>query len=83
MGRKLGSEAMIADRLHARIDGFTSLAVLIAAAGSALGLPILDPITGAPIGIAILLITHDSALRICYRLMDAVDPSLVHQIEHL
>ncbi|MBI1256415.1 MAG: cation diffusion facilitator family transporter [Chloroflexi bacterium] len=82
VGRKLGSEAMIADGLHARIDGLTSLAVLIAAAGSALGLPILDPVIGLLIGVAILFITRDATLRIWYRLMDAVDPSLVNQIEH-
>ena len=82
VGRKLGSDAMIADGLHARIDGLTSLAVLIAAAGSALGLPILDPIIGLLIGAAILFITRDATLRIWYRLMDAVDPSLVNQIEH-
>jgi len=81
-GRKLGSEAMIADGLHARMDGLTSLAVLVAAAGSALGLPILDPIIGLLIGVAILFITRDATLRIWYRLMDAVDPGVVNQIEH-
>ncbi len=30
VGRKIGSEAMVADGLHARTDGLTSLAVLIA-----------------------------------------------------
>jgi len=81
-GRKIGSDAMIADGLHARIDGFTSLAVLIAAGGTTLGLPILDPIIGLLIGVAILFITRDATRRIWYRLMDAVDPSLVSQIEH-
>lgn len=82
VGRKIGSEAMIADGLHARIDGITSLAVLAAAGGTLVGLPILDPIIGLLIGVAILFITRDATLRIWYRLMDAVDPSLVTQIEH-
>ena len=82
MGRKLGSEALIADGLHARIDGLTSLAVLIAAADSALGLPILDPLIGLLMGVAILFITRDATQRIWYRLMDAVDPTLVNQMEH-
>jgi cation diffusion facilitator family transporter len=82
VGRKMGSEAMIADGLHARIDGLTSLAVLVAAAGTMIGLPILDPIIGLLIGIAILFITKDATIRIWYRLMDAVDPTLVSQIEH-
>jgi cation diffusion facilitator family transporter len=82
VGRRIGSDAMIADGLHARIDGFTSLAVLIAAAGAAIGLPIVDPVIGLLIGAAILFITRDAALRVWYRLMDAVDPGLVNRIEH-
>lgn len=76
VGRKISSEAMVADGLHARTDGLTSLAVLIAAVGAALGFPLLDPIIGILIGIAIVFITRDAALAIWYRLMDAVDPRL-------
>jgi cation diffusion facilitator family transporter len=81
-GRKIGSDAMIADGLHARTDGLTSLAVLLAAGGTWLGFPILDPIIGLLIGVAILFITRDATVRMWYRLMDAVDPALVSQIEH-
>lgn len=81
-GRRIGSDAMIADGLHARIDGLTSLAVLFAAGGTLIGLPILDPIIGLLIGVAILFITRDAARRIWYRLMDAVDPAIVDEIEH-
>ena len=35
---------LVADGLHARTDGFTSLAVLIGAAGAALGWRLADPI---------------------------------------
>lgn len=80
-GRRIGSAAMVADGLHARVDGLTSLAVLVAVVGTALGLPILDPIIGLLIGIAILFITRDAAIRMWYRLMDAVEPALVSQIE--
>jgi cation diffusion facilitator family transporter len=81
-GRKIGSDAMIADGLHARIDGLTSLAVLLAAGGTFIGLPILDPIIGLLIGVAILFIARDATIRMWYRLMDAVDPGLVSRIEH-
>lgn len=81
VGRKIGSEAMIADGLHARTDGLTSLAVLVAAVGVALGAPILDPIIGILIGIVIVFIARSAALSIWYRLMDAVDPALVRQAE--
>lgn len=37
VGRRIGSAALVADGLHARTDGFTSLAVLFGAAGVALG----------------------------------------------
>lgn len=81
-GKRIGSEAMVADGLHARTDGLTSLAVLIAVGGSLIGLPILDPIIGLLIGVAILFITRDAARRIWYRLMDAVDPKIIDEIEH-
>ena len=80
-GRRIGSEALIVDGMHARIDGLTSLVVLIAVAGSALGYPIVDPIVGLLIGVAILAIARDATLRIWYRLMDAVDPLVVDRIE--
>lgn len=82
-GRKIGSEAMVADGLHARTDGFTSLAVLIAAVGVWFGIPILDPIIGILIGIVIVFITRDAALAMWYRLMDAVDPKIVESVERI
>ena len=39
VGRRIGSAALVADGLHARTDGFTSLAVLFGAGGVALGFP--------------------------------------------
>ena len=80
-GRRIGSEALVADGLHARIDGLTSLVVLIAVAGSVLGAPIVDPIVGVVIGVAILFIARDAARRVWYRLMDAIDPAIIDQIE--
>lgn len=80
-GRRIGSDAMIADGLHARIDGLTSLAVLVAVAGVALGFPIVDPIVGLLIGVTILFVVRDATRRIWYRLMDAVDPAITQHIE--
>jgi cation diffusion facilitator family transporter len=80
-GRRMGSEAMVADGLHARADGLTSLAVLIAAGATALGFPIVDPIIGLLIGVSIVFITKNAAVRIWQRLMDGVDPTIVDQIE--
>jgi cation diffusion facilitator family transporter len=80
-GRRMGSEAMVADGLHARIDGLTSLAVLIAAAGTVLGFSIIDPIIGLVMGVSIVFITKDAAVRIWQRLMDGVDPTITDRIE--
>jgi cation diffusion facilitator family transporter len=81
VGKQISSQAMIADGLHARTDGLTSLAVLIAVGGTALGFPIVDPIIGILIGIVIVFITWDASKQIWYRLMDAVDPHLVEHAE--
>lgn len=42
VGRRTGSAALVADGLHARTDGFTSIAVLVGAGGVALGFPLAD-----------------------------------------
>lgn len=79
-GRKIGSASLVADGQHARIDGLTSLIVLVAVAGSALGFPLIDPIVGLVIGVAILFIARDASKQVWYRLMDAVDPAVITQI---
>lgn len=82
VGKQIGSDAMIADGQHARADGLTSLAVLIAVFGTVVGLPILDPIVGIVIAVAIVGITWNATKAVWYRLMDAVDPDLINRLEH-
>ena len=81
VGREIGSAALIADGLHARTDGFTSLAVVAGAAGVALGFERADPIVGLLITVAILFVLRDAARQVYRRLMDAVDESLVDDVE--
>ena len=81
VGRKIGSAALVADGLHARTDGFTSLAVLIGAGGVALGWNWADPVIGLVITVAILTVLYQAAREVYRRLMDAVDPALVDQAE--
>jgi len=80
-GRKIGSAALVADGLHARTDGFTSLAVLLGAGGLALGWPWADPVIGLVITAAIVSVLYQAAREIYRRLMDAVDPALTEQAE--
>jgi cation diffusion facilitator family transporter len=81
IGRRIGSAALVADGLHARTDGFTSLAVVIGALGVLAGFPLADPIIGILITVAILVVLRGAARDIYRRLMDAVDPGLVDTAE--
>jgi cation diffusion facilitator family transporter len=81
VGRRIGSAALVADGLHARTDGFTSLAVLVGAGGVALGWPWADPVVGLGITVAIAAMLKDAAREVYRRLMDAVDPHLIDQAE--
>ncbi len=77
VGRQIGSAALVADGLHARTDGFTSQAVVVGAAGVAIGLPWADPVVGLLIAVAILVVLRSAVAQVGARLMDAVDPDLV------
>jgi len=81
VGRRIGSAALVADGLHARTDGFTSLAVLLGVGGVALGWQWADPVVGLLITVAILGVLYQAAREIYRRLMDAVDPGLVDRAE--
>ena len=82
VGREIGSAALVADGMHARVDGITSLGVLVGVIGVWLGFAWADPVMGFIIGFAILVIVRDAAREMWHRLMDATDPEIVHQIEH-
>ncbi|PPS86389.1 cation diffusion facilitator family transporter [Streptomyces sp. MH60] len=83
VGREIGSAALVADGLHARTDGYTSLAVLLGAGGAALGWQLADPVVGLAITAAIVLVLRDAAREVFRRLMDAVDPALVDRAERV
>lgn len=81
VGHRIGSAALIVDGLHARTDGFTSLAVLCSAGGVALGFPLADPIVGLLITAAILAVLRTAARDVFRRLLDGVDPAMVDAAE--
>ncbi len=81
VGRKIGSAALVADGLHTRTDGFTSLAVVLGALGVLAGFPLADPLVGLGITVAILFVLRSAATDIYRRLMDAVEPHLVDAAE--
>lgn len=82
VGQEIGSAALIADGQHARVDGITSLAVLIGVLGVAIGVPILDPLVGLAITVAILFIVRDAAKAVFQRLLDGIEPDILAEVEH-
>jgi cation diffusion facilitator family transporter len=82
VGKEINSAALIADGHHARVDGLTSLGVLVGAIFVALGFPIADPITGLVITALIVRIVWDAAKSVFTRMLDGVDPAVIEEIEH-
>lgn len=82
VGREIGSAALVADGHHARVDGWTSLAVLAGAAGVWFGVPLADPLVGLGITLAILRIVWESGRTVFIRLLDGVEPQVIDEIRH-
>jgi cation diffusion facilitator family transporter len=83
IGQRIGSAALEADGLHARTDGIASFAVLLGAVGVAFGAGWADPVVGLLISLLIFLVLARTASSIGQRLMDAVDPALLSEAEHI
>ncbi|MGH8071641.1 MAG: cation diffusion facilitator family transporter [Candidatus Entotheonellia bacterium] len=82
VGRELGSAAPVADGYHARVDGWTSLAVLIGAVGVWLGYPMVDPLVGLLITAAIFWLVWHAGRMVCIRAADGVDPVMIAELRH-
>ena len=82
VGRRIGSAALVADGVHARTDGFTSLAVVLGGLGVLAHFPLADPIVGVLISVAIFVLLIGTVRSIGRRLLDGVEPELVERAEH-
>lgn len=82
VGRRIGSAALVADGVHARTDGFTSLAVVAGGVGVLLGFPLADPIVGLIISAAIFVLLIGTVRSVGRRLLDGVEPELVERVAH-
>ena len=79
VGREIGSAALVADGLHARTDGLSSLGVLAGAIGVALGYARADALAGLVIAVLILSVLRQAGADVLARLMDAIDPALTER----
>ena len=82
IGQEINSAALIADGYHARVDGWTSLAVLFGAVGVWLGYPLADPIIGLLITAAIFGIVIQSGKSIFFRMLDGAEPNVIDELRH-
>jgi cation diffusion facilitator family transporter len=81
VGKRIGSEALVADGHHARTDGLTSLGVLAGAIGVALGFDRADPIAGLAIVLAILVVLWHAMRSVFRRILDGTDDTTVLMLE--
>lgn len=90
VGNEIGSASLVADGQHSRVDGLTSLAAFLGLLGVYLGrqfdipaLALADPIAGFIITLAIAWILVQVGRDIVGRLMDAIDPAIVDEMERI
>ena len=83
VGREIGSAALVADGYHARVDGWTSLAVLAGAFGVWLGHPLADPVVGLLITAAILWLVWQAGRMVVIRAVDGINPAVLAELRHI
>jgi cation diffusion facilitator family transporter len=81
VGRRIGSAALVADGLHARTDGLTSLGVVIATLGVLAGFERADAIVALAITIPIGFTMVHAARTVLHRALDGTDESTLALIE--
>lgn len=80
VGRGIGSESLAADGVHSRIDALVSAGAFVGIGLAGLGLKIADPIAGIIITVAIVLVLAGTVKQLFYRMMDAIDPTIIDEI---
>lgn len=81
VGRRIGSTALVADGLHARTDGLTSLAVVGSAIGAMAGVERADAVLGLLITVVILSTLVQAARSVLHRILDGTEETTITLIE--
>jgi cation diffusion facilitator family transporter len=81
VGKRIGSAALVADGMHARTDGLTSLGVVAATIGVLIGFERADAIVGLAITVAIVFTMWRAAAAVLHRALDGTDESTLALIE--
>lgn len=81
VGRSLHSSALEADGIHSRIDALVSAGAGVGIGLAAAGFEWADPLAGLVITGMILFILAGTVRDLFYRMMEAVDPEVLSEIE--
>ena len=81
VGRRIGSAALVADGLHARTDGITSLGVVAGAIGVMAGFARADALAALLITIVIGFTLVEAARTVLHRMLDGTDEPTIGLIE--
>jgi cation diffusion facilitator family transporter len=81
VGKRIGSAALVADGMHSRTDGLTSLGVVAATIGVLIGFERADAIVGLAITVAIVFTMWRAAKAVLHRALDGTDESTLALIE--
>jgi cation diffusion facilitator family transporter len=82
-GRRIGSAALVADGLHARTDGITSLGVVVAALATLAGIERADALLGLAITLVIAWTLVRAARGVLHRILDGTDEETIALIEEV
>jgi cation diffusion facilitator family transporter len=83
VGRRIGSAAMVADGLHARTDGLTSLGVVVSALATLVGIDRADAAVGLAITLVIAWTLVRAARTVLHRILDGTDEETIALIEEV
>jgi cation diffusion facilitator family transporter len=81
VGRRIGSAALVADGLHARTDGLTSLGVVLSSLASLAGIERADPVVGLAITAVIGWTLVRAARAVLHRILDGTDEETLALVE--
>lgn len=81
VGKRIGSQPLIADGKHALTDGVASIAAVAGLLGVRSGAEWADPVAGLVVVLAIVWVAIQATRNVLRQLLDAVDPALIDQIE--
>lgn len=81
VGRSLNSAALAADGIHSRIDALVSAGAAVGIALTVAGFRWADPVAGLAITGMILYILAGTVRDLFYRMMEAIDPEVIEEIE--